>query len=80
MSDPLWRRDKVESPCINVCVLHPEAKLCLGCFRCADEITQWSRMTPQARRDVMETLPEREKLIPKTRRGGRKARIKRRQG
>lgn len=80
MSDPLWRRDKVESPCINVCVLHPEAKLCLGCFRSADEITQWSRMTPQARRDVMETLPEREQLIPKTRRGGRKARIKRRQG
>lgn len=78
MSDPVWRRDEIESPCINVCVLHPQAKLCMGCFRSADEITQWSRMTPQVRRDIMDTLPEREKDIPKKRLGGRKARLKRR--
>ena len=77
MSDPLWRRDEIESPCINVCVLHPQAKVCLGCFRTSDEITQWSRMTPEMRRDVMSTLAEREKTLPKTRLGGRKARLKR---
>ncbi|MEO9824814.1 MAG: DUF1289 domain-containing protein [Paracoccaceae bacterium] len=76
MSDPVWKRDEIESPCINVCVLHPEAKLCLGCFRSADEITQWSRMTPEVRREVMDGLAEREKTIPKLRRGGRKARLK----
>lgn len=77
MSDPVWKRDKIESPCVNVCILHPEAKLCLGCFRSAEEITQWSRMTPEARRDVMATLADREQSIPKVRRGGRKARLKR---
>ena len=77
MSDPVWRREAIESPCINVCVLHPEAKLCLGCFRSADEITAWARMTPEARAAVMEGLAAREKDIPKTRRGGRKARLKR---
>ncbi|NNE86784.1 MAG: DUF1289 domain-containing protein [Silicimonas sp.] len=80
MSDPVWRRQEIESPCINVCVLHPQAKLCLGCFRSADEITQWSKMTPETRRAVMDSLPEREKTIPKERRGGRKARIKRGMG
>lgn len=77
MSDPVWRRDTIESPCINVCVLHPEAKLCLGCFRSADEITQWARMTPEMRQTIMAELPAREAVIPKTRRGGRKARLKR---
>ena len=77
MSDPVWKRDEIESPCINVCVLHPQAKLCLGCFRSADEITQWSRMTPEVRRQIIATLPAREKDIPKTRLGGRKARLKR---
>ena len=75
MSDPLWRREDVESPCINVCVLHPQARICLGCFRTSDEITQWSHLTPEARREVMATLPERENSIPKVRKGGRKARI-----
>lgn len=75
MSDPVWRRDEIESPCVNVCVLHPEAKLCLGCFRSADEITQWSRMTPEERRAVMDALPEREETLPTGRRGGRKARL-----
>jgi predicted Fe-S protein YdhL (DUF1289 family) len=78
MSDPVWRRDEIESPCINVCVLHPQAKLCIGCFRSADEITQWSRISPEMRREIMDTLPEREHTIPKKRLGGRKARLKRR--
>lgn len=78
MSAPVWRRDEIESPCINVCVLHPEAKLCLGCFRSADEITQWSRMTPDMRREIMAELPAREDTIPKGRKGGRKARLKQR--
>ena len=75
MSDPQWRRDEVESPCINLCVLHPQAKICLGCFRTSDEIIEWSRMTPEARRKVMDILPEREKSIPYVRKGGRKARV-----
>lgn len=74
MTDDIWRRDEVESPCIKICVIHPEARLCTGCLRSIDEITAWSRMTPEARRDVMAELPTRTGQITK-RRGGRAARL-----
>ncbi|EPX81420.1 DUF1289 domain-containing protein [Salipiger mucosus] len=73
MSDEIWKRDEIESPCIKTCVIHPEARLCAGCLRSIDEITQWSRMTPEARRTVMDELPSRRGLLQK-RRGGRAAR------
>jgi len=76
MSDDVWKRQEVESPCIKICVIHPEARLCTGCLRSIDEITAWSRMTPEARRDVMAALPERKAQLG-TRRGGRAARLKR---
>lgn len=76
MSDAVWKRDEIESPCINVCVIHPESRLCTGCLRSIDEISQWSRMTSQARQSVMADLPERQALISK-RRGGRKGRLSR---
>ncbi|WP_298913359.1 DUF1289 domain-containing protein [uncultured Roseobacter sp.] len=76
MTDDIWRREEVESPCIKICVVHPEARICTGCLRSIDEITQWSRMTPEARRAVMDELPTRTGLITK-RRGGRAARLAR---
>ena len=45
-----WARDEIESPCIKVCVVHPEARICTGCLRSIDEITRWSKMTPAERR------------------------------
>lgn len=75
-SDPIWRRAEIESPCVNICVIHPETRLCTGCARSIDEIGAWSRMTPEARREVMAELPNRE-AAPKGRRGGRAARLKR---
>ena len=33
-----------QSPCISVCVLD-EQGICQGCFRSADEVTDWSCMT-----------------------------------
>ncbi len=33
MSDEVWRRERVESPCIRLCVIHPPSGLCLGCYR-----------------------------------------------
>ncbi|PQO21796.1 DUF1289 domain-containing protein [Rhodobacteraceae bacterium WD3A24] len=76
MSDEVWKRDEIESPCIKVCVVHPEARLCTGCLRTLDEIAGWSRMTPQERRAVMEALPGRRPLLHK-RRGGRAGRLAR---
>ena len=48
--DDVWRRDEVESPCVKVCVIHPEARLCTGCYRTIDEIAAWSRMSAEERR------------------------------
>ena len=78
MSDdtPVWRRNEIESPCVQTCVIHPETRLCTGCARSIDEIGAWSRMSAEARRAIMAELPTRQ-AAPKTRRGGRSARLKR---
>ncbi len=69
-TDDVWRRAEIESPCVKICVIHPETRLCVGCKRSIEEIGGWSRMTPEARRDVMESLPTRS-AGPAGRRGGR---------
>jgi len=74
MSDHIWKRQEIESPCVKVCVIHPETRLCTGCLRSIDEIGAWSSMTPEARRNVMDELPDRKSQLTK-RRGGRAARI-----
>lgn len=76
MSDDIWKRDEIESPCIKICVIHPESRLCTGCLRSIDEIGIWSQLSSEARKAVMTDLPDRAKLITK-RRGGRAARLKR---
>ena len=76
MTDDVWKRAEIESPCIKICVIHPETRLCTGCARSIDEIGGWSRMTHDERRTVMEDLPNRSPA-PKGRRGGRSARLKR---
>ncbi|WP_335947507.1 DUF1289 domain-containing protein [Salipiger bermudensis] len=73
MSDDVWKRDEIESPCIKICVIHPESRLCTGCLRSIDEITAWSRMSADARGAVMQELPSRAPRIAK-RRGGREGR------
>ena len=75
-TDDVWKRGEIESPCVKVCVLHPEARICLGCYRSADEIAVWSRMTPEVRRAIMEVLPGRKALLP-GRSGGRAGRLER---
>ena len=77
MNTPLWKRDEIESPCVQICVVHPETRICTGCYRTIDEITDWSRMTPEARRIIIDDLPARANQL-KVRRGGRAARLKRR--
>lgn len=76
MTGEVWARDEVESPCVRVCVVHPEARLCVGCLRSLDEIAAWSRMTPETRRAIMAELPARAGQLAR-RRGGRAARLSR---
>ncbi|MEQ6202711.1 DUF1289 domain-containing protein [Sulfitobacter sp. HNIBRBA2951] len=76
MSDKIWKRAEIESPCIKICVIHPESRLCTGCLRSIDEIGAWSRMSAEVRRAVMDELPTRAGALTK-RRGGRAARLAR---
>ena len=70
---PIWAREEIDSPCTNVCQIHPATRLCLGCARSIDEIAAWSRMSAQERQAVMVDLPNRQPA-PVTRRGGRRRR------
>ncbi len=74
MSDDVWKRAEIESPCVKICLIHPEARICIGCHRTAEEIADWSRMTPDRRREIMAELPGRS-LTLGHRRGGRAARL-----
>ncbi len=69
-NDDIWKRDEVESPCVQLCVIEPVTRLCLGCHRSIDEITAWSQMSPTARRAVMSALPDRAAAMAPQRRGG----------
>ena len=71
----VWHRQEIESPCVRVCVIHPKERLCTGCLRTIEEITEWSKMSAEERRAVMAELPERAPRL-KRRRGGRAARIR----
>ncbi|MEM6905123.1 MAG: DUF1289 domain-containing protein [Pseudomonadota bacterium] len=71
MTDEIWRRDEIESPCVKICVLHHEARICVGCYRTGEEIARWSRLTPEERRAIMAELPDRAAKISR-RRGGRR--------
>lgn len=70
----VWNRDEVQSPCVKLCVVHPEERICVGCYRSIDEISAWSRLTPAERTAIMAELPARAPRLQK-RRGGRSARV-----
>ena len=75
--EKIWTRNEIESPCVRICVVHPEARICTGCYRTMDEIARWSRMDPTERREIMAALPARRAQLTQ-RRGGRAARLQRR--
>ncbi|WP_147125439.1 DUF1289 domain-containing protein [Shimia ponticola] len=72
-SEEVWVRAEIESPCIKLCSIHPEERICIGCLRSMDEIGSWSKMTPEERMRIMAELPQRAPRLRK-RRGGRTAR------
>ena len=74
MTDMVWKRNEVESPCVKLCVVHPTERICTGCFRTIDEITRWSKMDSSERAEIMAVLPTRKPQLTK-RRGGRAARL-----
>lgn len=57
--DRVWKRNEVDSPCVQVCVIHPKERICMGCFRTIDEISGWSKMEPDERSAIKAELPSR---------------------
>ncbi|MEM9253794.1 MAG: DUF1289 domain-containing protein [Pseudomonadota bacterium] len=47
-----------QSPCVAICVLNDD-DICEGCYRSADEITDWFMATPQEKRDIIRRAAER---------------------
>lgn len=74
MKDDVWTRNEIQSPCVKICVVHPEERICTGCYRTIDEITRWSKMGSEERSEIMDALPDRAGRLRK-RRGGRAARM-----
>lgn len=72
----VWKREAVSSPCVNICVMHPQEGLCTGCLRTRDEIALWGSLSEEERHAIMAQLPSRGPLKA-TRRGGRAGRLRR---
>jgi predicted Fe-S protein YdhL (DUF1289 family) len=70
LEPPVWTRMEPQSPCVNICVIHPQEGICVGCYRTLTEIAQWAGMNDDSRRAVLAELPERKPRLKK-RRGGR---------
>lgn len=71
----VWKRNEIDSPCVQICVIHPKERICTGCFRTIDEIGAWSKFSDEERQEIMAELPNRARQLKK-RRGGRSARLK----
>ncbi|HEY9033542.1 MAG TPA: DUF1289 domain-containing protein [Pseudomonadales bacterium] len=48
----------VASPCISVCLLDND-DVCVGCYRTADEITDWMAADNGARREILARAQQR---------------------
>lgn len=46
----------MESPCIKICKIDIETRICKGCGRTVEQITQWTRMLDEERTAVINSL------------------------
>ncbi len=53
----------VRSPCIGVCQLNPDNGFCLGCLRSLEEISVWSRVSPDEQRRILATVAARREAL-----------------
>jgi predicted Fe-S protein YdhL (DUF1289 family) len=54
----------IETPCTQVCIVHPMLKLCIGCGRSLDEIARWRDYGAAERARIMAQLPARLAAMP----------------
>ena len=49
----------MKSPCNKICVVDPERRQCIGCWRTLEEIAGWATMTDEEHSAVLALLEER---------------------
>jgi uncharacterized protein len=54
---------KIDSPCIQVCIMDPAAGVCRGCGRTLAEIAEWSMLRPAEQAMIMAGLTERMRAL-----------------
>lgn len=74
MNEPVWTRKEAQSPCVNICVVDRESRLCIGCFRHISEIAGWGSRSIEERAQILSELPDRAAAFKPRRKGGRTAR------
>ncbi|MFI4947280.1 MAG: DUF1289 domain-containing protein [Alphaproteobacteria bacterium] len=47
------------SPCLGICLMDPNTRMCRGCLRTIEEIALWYRATPAEQRRMLERLAAR---------------------
>jgi predicted Fe-S protein YdhL (DUF1289 family) len=50
---PLTISTAAPSPCVKICMLDAAGRVCLGCHRTIDEITTWSRLSDEVKRNII---------------------------
>lgn len=48
--------DQISTPCISICKIDPHTKVCRGCSRTVEQITNWSKMAEDERKRIMDEL------------------------
>jgi predicted Fe-S protein YdhL (DUF1289 family) len=51
--------DTVASPCVGVCTLDPQGRVCVGCGRLIEEIGQWSSASQARRAQIVDAARRR---------------------
>ncbi|WP_209008756.1 DUF1289 domain-containing protein [Pseudovibrio japonicus] len=51
--------ERPASPCLKLCKLDPEQKMCVSCWRLLSEIAGWGSLSARAQQDIIAKLPTR---------------------
>ena len=46
----------VNSPCIGICKLKENGKLCIGCGRSIEEITYWNNLSNKKKNKILKNI------------------------
>ena len=47
------------SPCVGVCSIDPNSKLCIGCLRSSEEIAMWPQIDKKKALEIMKEIENR---------------------